>query len=375
MEPETLARVCPVCKRPLPEQTGRGRRYTACPPPEGQDRSICGRIEARFAELDTLISALMEEIEGEPDEVVRIYLQGIKSHLWREVNVLTNRGRLLASPGREVYAKRRTGWWRAQPGARPHVLLAEDVYAFVHARGSVTGKRVRTHYSGHARETLVPLALHFLVAEGRLVTTTRPRTYTSLNAILALNPLGGYAPDMLSILSLRVPPSRRPAVISAVKAAGVEIQSVGQEDGVLALTVDANAVNAVVAAIGRLQPPVAVLSMAAVASEPTVLDSPPEVATTEPDVTVAAAPVVELPAAPTDEDPDLSACTRTFHAHFESKRDRLAFRDAVTGSVLFGEPPMSEEDGVFTLHGLLDPGQVKTLRGVAKNFSGKIDLA
>lgn len=154
---------CKVCCRPLPPRPPgqRGRPMTVCPPQEGQDRSSCGRIDARLQEvkshLDVLLDDLTGAVEGASEEetaderaareererVVKQYLQYTKSFLWSELNALTNRGRLGGMAGRVPYAKKRSKWWRSTD-ANVEIVQAEERLAKKHS-ADVATRRAAGH--------------------------------------------------------------------------------------------------------------------------------------------------------------------------------------------------------------------------------------
>jgi hypothetical protein len=107
---------CAVCGREIIVRPGRpGRPNRFCPPPDGRERSTCARLADRFAQVADLVREVVAEVEAEGGDSVeaRRQFQALKSFVWREANVATNRRHLVGMAGRKPYAKRRDGWWRA----------------------------------------------------------------------------------------------------------------------------------------------------------------------------------------------------------------------------------------------------------------------
>ena len=88
-----------------------------------------------MAEVHRLVEEIASDL-GDSEEMRR-NLMWIRSHLWSDLNTLTNVGKL-ASTGQEPYKKRRDGWRRLAPASalnpaktRPQGSLLDRVIAAV----------------------------------------------------------------------------------------------------------------------------------------------------------------------------------------------------------------------------------------------------
>lgn len=121
--PDPGGRICGVCKRPLPDRTGkRGQPARYCPPRTGEDRSACSRLSDRASLLASTVREVLRAIVEEdgstleqPSVEARRSFQAVKGFLWAEANSATNRGRLVGAKVRAPYQKVRSGWWRNAP--------------------------------------------------------------------------------------------------------------------------------------------------------------------------------------------------------------------------------------------------------------------
>lgn len=134
---DTYPRFCRMCGGEI--APARGRPPDFCRPKAGEEYSDCARLHGRFQEMKDHVAGVVAAVasRGGDRRVLAQNLMKLRANAWREVNQITNRGRLVGAPGRKQYDKKRSGWWRLGNHVTPPGMYTIRISAYSDVHESV----------------------------------------------------------------------------------------------------------------------------------------------------------------------------------------------------------------------------------------------